>query len=59
MVPKLVHARKARARLAETNASDTITVRGLNMLQHAGRLPTVWIPPAGIRDLRGLTRTRM
>lgn len=59
MVPKLVHARKARARIAETNASDRITVRGLNMLQHTGRLPTVWIPPAELRDLRELTRTRM
>jgi transposase len=59
MVPKLVNARKAQARLAETNASDSITVRGLNMLQHTGRLPTVWIPPPQLRDLRELTRTRM
>lgn len=59
MVPRLVHAKKARARIAETNKSDRITVRGLNMLQHANRLPTVWIPPRELRDLRELTRTRM
>ena len=59
MVPKLVNARKARARIAETNASDKITVKGLNMLQHTNRLPTVWIPPFELRDLRELTRTRM
>jgi transposase len=59
MVPRLVHARKARARIAETNRSDRITVRGMNMLQHAKRLPAVWIPPRELRDLRELTRTRM
>jgi transposase len=59
MTPKLVNAKKARARIAETNASDKITVRGLNMLQHTKQLPTVWIPPHKCRDLRELTRTRM
>jgi transposase len=59
MVPKLVNARKAKARIAETNSSDRITVRGLNMLQHTNRLPTVWIPPHKLRDVRELTRTRM
>jgi transposase len=59
MVPKLVHAKKARARIAETNRSDKITVRGLNMLQRMNCLPTVWIPPPELRDLRELTRTRM
>ena len=59
MVPCLVHARKARARIAETNKSDTITVRGLNMLQRTHSLPTIWVPPQLLRDLRELTRTRM
>jgi transposase len=59
MIPRLTHARKAKARIAETNSSDRITVRGLNMLQHTNRLPTVWMPPGEIRDLRELTRTRM
>jgi hypothetical protein len=44
MVPKLVNARKARARIGETNSSDKITVRGLNMLQHAKKLPTARRP---------------
>jgi hypothetical protein len=33
--------------------------RGLNKLQFAGTLLTVWIPPADIRDMRELPRTRM
>jgi len=28
-------------------------------LQRNGTLPTVWVPPGGLRDLRELTRTRM
>ena len=59
MIPRLTHAKKAKARIAETNSSDRITVRGLNMLQHTNRLPTVWMPPGELRDLRELTRTRM
>lgn len=31
---------------------------GLNRLQRSGTLPTVWIPPSRLRDLRELTRTR-
>ena len=33
--------------------------RGLNRLQRTGTLPTVWIPPRQLRDLRELPRTRM
>ena len=33
--------------------------RGLNRLQRNGTLPTVWIPPAELRDKRDLPRTRM
>ena len=40
MVPKLVNAPEAKAQTPETNASDKITVAGLNMLQHTNRLPT-------------------
>jgi transposase len=31
----------------------------LNRLQRNGTLPTVWIPPGRLRDLRELTRTRL
>jgi len=59
MVPQLVHARRAKMMLASVNKTDKLDCRGLNRLQRTGTLPTVWIPPAEIRDLRDLPRTRM
>jgi len=59
MVPRLVHARKAKLMLGSINKTDKLDVRGLNTLQRVGTLPTVWIPPAAIRDRRELPRTRM
>lgn len=58
-VPRLVHARKAKLMLGSLNKTDKLDVRGLNRLQRTGTLPTVWIPPAAIRDQRELPRTRM
>jgi transposase len=59
MVPRLVHARKAKIMLGMINKTDKLDVRGLNRLQRTGTLPTVWIPPAEVRDQRDLPRTRM
>jgi transposase len=59
MVPRLVHARKAKMMMASVNKTDKLDCHGLNRLQRTGTLPTVWIPPAEIRDLRDLPRTRM
>ena len=59
MVPKLVHARKAKLMMGCINKTDKLDVRGLNRLQRAGTLPTVWIPPGDLRDKRELPRTRM
>jgi transposase len=59
MVPRLVHARKAKLMLGSINKTDKLDVRGLNKLQQIGTLPTVWIPPAVIRDQRELPRARM
>src|SRR5438128_9400120 len=39
------------------NKTDKLDVHGLNRLQRNGTLPTVWIPPRPLRDLRELTRT--
>lgn len=36
------------------NKSDKLDVRGLNRLRRTGTLPTVWIPPAEVRDQRDL-----
>lgn len=59
MVPKLVHARKAKLMMGCINKTDKLDVRGLNRLQRTGTLPTVWIPPGQLRDERELPRTRM
>lgn len=59
MLPRLVHARKAKVMMGEINKTDKLDVRGLNRLQQTGTLPTVWIPPRELRDQRELPRTRM
>ncbi len=57
--PQLVHPRKAKLMMGLINKTDKLDVDGLNRLQRNGTLPTVWIPPAGLRDQRELTRTRL
>ena len=59
LVPRLVHPRKAKLMMGCINKADRLDVHGLNVLQRNGTLPTEWIPPCGLRDLRELTRTRM
>ncbi len=59
MTPRLVHPRKAKLMMGMINKTDRLDVRGLNSLQRTGTLPTVWIPPAHLRDQRDLPRTRM
>jgi transposase len=59
MLPQLVNTRKAKLMLGAINKTDKLDVRGLNRLQRTGTLPTVWIPPAEVRDQRDLPRTRM
>jgi transposase len=57
--PLLVHPRKAKLMMGLINKTDKLDVHGLNRLQRNGTLPTVWIPPADLRDLRELTRARL
>jgi transposase len=57
--PKLVHPRKAKLMMGLINKTDKLDAHGLNRLQRNGTLPTVWIPPRELRDLREITRTRM
>jgi len=59
MKPRLVHARKAKVMNGCINKTDRLDVQGLNRLQRAGTLPTVWIPFRELRDKRSLARTRM
>lgn len=58
-VPRLVDPRKAKLMMGMVNKTDKLDARGLNRLQRAGTLPTVWIPPAVVRDQRDIPRTRM
>lgn len=58
-VMRLVHPRKAKLMMGCINKTDKLDVHGLNRLQRNGTLPCVWVPPAPLRDLRELTRTRM
>lgn len=57
--PLLVHPRKAKLMMGQVNKTDHLDAQGLNRLQRNGTLPTVWIPPGPLRDLRELTRTRL
>jgi len=59
MKPLLVHARKAKLLSGSVNKTDKLDARAMNRLKRANTLPTVWIPPAEIRDKRDLLRTRM
>jgi transposase len=59
MVPRLVHARKAKLMMGMINKTDKLDARGLNRLQRNGTLPVVWIPPGELRDVRDLPRARM
>jgi len=59
LIPKLVHARKAKVMMGLVNKTDKLDARGLNRLQRTGTLPTVWIAPGEMRDKRDLARTRM
>jgi transposase len=39
--------------------TDKLDAEGLGILLHNGTLPTVWLPPAEVRDERELLLTRM
>lgn len=58
-IPALVHPRKAKVMLGCINKTDKLDADGMNRLQRVGTLPTVWIAPGAVRDLRELPRTRM
>lgn len=55
----MTNAHKAKLMLGCVNKTDKLDARGLNRLQRAGTLPTVWIPDGMTRDNRELPRTRM
>lgn len=57
--PLMAHARRAKLMMGQVNKTDRLDADGLARLLHNGTLPTVWIPPAAVRDERELPRTRM
>lgn len=57
--PQLAHALEAKRRMPGRKKTDPFDARGLAMEMLNGTLPTVWIPGAKLRDLRGLLRTRL
>jgi transposase len=59
LVPRLTHPRKAKLMMGLINKTDQLDTHGMNRLQRNGTLPTVWIPPGPLRELRELTRTRV
>lgn len=58
-VPQLAHAGKAKLMMGQINKTDKLDARGLALLLRNGTLPSVWIPPAALRDQRELPRMRM
>lgn len=58
-IPLLAHAAKAKVMMGNIHKTDKLDAHGLATLLYLGKLPSVWIPPADVRDERELPRTRM
>lgn len=56
---RLVNPLEAKHRMGGKNKTDKLDAQGLAILLRSGTLPEVWVPPADLRDLRGLMRTRL
>ena len=58
--PQLTHPLEAKKRIGKPGKkTDKVDAKGLAILLRSGTLPTVWIPPASLRDQRELLRLRM
>jgi transposase len=58
-LPLLTNPAKAKLMMGHVNKTDKLDANGLATLLRIGTLPTVWLPPAALRDQRELPRTRM
>jgi len=58
-VPLLTNPGKAKLLMGHVNKTDKLDASGLTTLLRLGSLPSVWLPPAALRDQRELPRTRM
>ncbi|HEX8713420.1 MAG TPA: IS110 family transposase [Terracidiphilus sp.] len=59
MDARLVNPLEAKRRMGGKNKTDKLDAKGLAILLRNGTLPEVWVPPEGLRDLRGLMRARL
>ena len=57
--PHLAHALAAKRMMVGPNKTDKLDAQGLATLLRNGTLPEVWVPAGGLRDLRGLMRSRL
>jgi len=57
--PLLTNPAKAKLLMGHVNKTDKLDASGLTTLLRLGSLPSVWLPPAALRDQRELPRTRM
>jgi transposase len=57
--PLLTQPAKAKLLMGHVNKTDKLDAGGLATLLRLGSLPSVWLPPATVRDQRELPRTRM
>ena len=58
-IPLLAHAGKAKVMMGNIHKTDKLDAQGLATLLYLGKLPSVWMPPADLRDQRELPRPRM
>jgi len=57
--PLLTNPAKATLLMDHVNKTDKLDANGLATLLRLGSLPSVWLPPASVRDQRELPRARM
>jgi transposase len=57
--PQLTNPLRAKQMMGNRKKTDKVDARALALLLRNGTLPTVWIPPAELRDQRALLRSRM
>ena len=57
--PAFGSRRQAKVMMGNIHKTDKLDAQGLATLLYLGKLPSVWIPPAEVRDERELPRTRM
>jgi transposase len=58
-LPLLTNPARAKLLMGHVNKTDKLDASGLTTLLRLGSLPSVWLPPAELRDQRELPRTRM